>query len=57
MTQAPDTPEPADDEPGKDPSNTPVGELTAPLDPDDDVHARIALVNSSRPEDRRGADQ
>lgn len=57
MTEAPNTPEPADDEPGKDPSNTPVGELTAPLDPDDDVHARIALVNSSRPEDRRGADQ
>lgn len=42
---------------GKDPSNTPIEELTAPLDPDDDVHQRIALVNSSTEEDLRGADQ
>lgn len=43
--------------PGADPSNTPIEELTAPLEPDDDVHQRIALVNSSTPEDLRGADQ
>lgn len=42
---------------GKDPSNTPIDQLTAPLDPDDDVHNRVALVNTSRPEDLRGADQ
>lgn len=42
---------------GQDPSNTPIEELTAPLDEDDDVHDRIALVNSSRAEDLRGAVQ
>lgn len=42
---------------GKDPSNTPVEELTAPLDPDDDVHQQIALVNSSTEENLRGSQQ
>lgn len=42
---------------GKDPSNTPIEQLTAPLDPDDDVHNRVALVNTSRAEDLRGAGQ
>lgn len=42
---------------GQDPSNTPIEKLKAPLDEDDDIHNRIALVNSSREEDLRGADQ
>lgn len=55
--QQPEQPETAETEVGKDVSNTPVQELTEALDPDDDVHERIALVNTSRPEDLRGADQ
>lgn len=59
MTEpTPDTDEQATtDEPGKDPSNTPIEELTAPLEADDDAHQRITLVNSSTDEDLRGANQ
>lgn len=47
----------AQTEAGADPSNTPVEQLTAPLDPDDDVHTRLDVSGTSRLEQQGGADQ
>ncbi len=58
MTQ-PTGPAPTDptDEPARDPGNTDPSELVAPLDPDDDVHERIALINRQQPEALQRGDQ
>lgn len=41
----------------RDPSNTPIDELTDALHADDDVHERVALVNTSTDDDLSGAQQ
>lgn len=43
------------EDPDGDPSDTDIEQLTAPLDPEDDVHNRITLVHSSTDEDLRGS--